>query len=228
MSAIVIYAGMRAPSLPDLPDFGFELLPAFIESDTIANKLLAITGLFTFSRCLFHQKGILMLRRFAFLWTILIIGRCTTLLATSYPDPSRSCRTYKPPDSLLSFVIETVYRPEFVTCGDLMYSGHTVYFTLLGLLWSHYGTYSFEKLAWIPIGLSILSLIATRVHYLNDVIIAFYLTILVWYMYHILASEPSLRKRYSLIWWLEKDIILMEEEKIETEMEILKPNCESC
>eukprot|EP01103_Thecamoeba_quadrilineata_P018735 TRINITY_DN7319_c0_g1_i1.p1 TRINITY_DN7319_c0_g1~~TRINITY_DN7319_c0_g1_i1.p1 ORF type:complete len:294 (+),score=24.12 TRINITY_DN7319_c0_g1_i1:125-1006(+) len=228
MSAVVVYAGMRAPSLPDLPDFGFDILPSFVESDTASNKLLAITGLLTFLRCLFHPKGILMFRRFAFLWTILIIGRCTTLISTSYPDPSRSCRTYKSPDTLMAFVVETVYRPEFITCGDLMYSGHTVYFTLLGLSWSHYAIYSFEKLVWIPLGLSILGLVATRVHYLNDVLIAFYLTILVWYLYHTVASEPSLRKRYSLISWLERDIILMDEEKSESELVAVKANCDSC
>jgi hypothetical protein len=112
-------------------------------------------------------------------------------------------------------MVETVYRPEFVTCGDLMYSGHTVYFTLMGLLWSHYGVYIYEKFMWIPIATSILSLVATRVHYLNDVLIGFYLTILVWYLYHFVATTPSLRKRYRFIAWLERDLILQEEEEFE-------------
>jgi len=140
----------------------------------------------------------------------LIIGRCTTLIGTNYPDPSRVCRTYKAPDNLYEFFLETIYRPHFVTCGDLMYSGHTVFFTLMGLLWSYYSVNSLEKFVWIPVSFCLLTLVATRVHYLNDVLIAFYLTMLVWYLYHLVATEPSLRKYSKLICWLEKDIILHE------------------
>jgi len=213
MSATVVYAGIRAPdNVPDLPDLGFQLLPSLYEKDSIGNSLLGITGAFTFLRCMFHRRGITMIRRFLFLWMVLIIGRCTTLVATSYPDPSRACRTYKAPVTIVSFLLESVYRPEFITCGDLMYSGHTVYFTLMGLLWSYYAVYSFEKLVWIPIGLSLLILVATRLHYLNDVLIAFYLTILCWYLYHIVATENTLRKHSRLISWLEEDIIMWEEQ----------------
>eukprot|EP01103_Thecamoeba_quadrilineata_P015090 TRINITY_DN4661_c0_g1_i1.p1 TRINITY_DN4661_c0_g1~~TRINITY_DN4661_c0_g1_i1.p1 ORF type:complete len:313 (-),score=19.83 TRINITY_DN4661_c0_g1_i1:187-1125(-) len=222
MSITVVLSGMRSPNnVPDLPDFGFYILPAFYENDTFSNKLLGVAGAITLLRCLFHRRGLTMIRRFAFLWTVLILGRCTTLLATSYPDPSRSCKAYKSPDNLFAFFLETVYRPEFITCGDLMYSGHTVYFTLLALSWSHYGVYWYEKYMWIPLGTSILSLVATRVHYLNDVLIAFYLTILVWYLYHLVATTPVLRKKYRIIAWLERDLILQEEEyenpgKVET------------
>jgi len=217
MSVTVVYAGIRAPdNVPDLPDLGFELLPSLYDKDSIGNNLLGITGAFTFLRCLIHRRGLTMMRRFAFLWMVLVIGRCTTLVATSYPDPSRSCRTYNAPSTISGFLLESVYRPEFLTCGDLMYSGHTVYFTLLALMWSYYRVYNFEQLVWIPIGLSLLILVATRLHYLNDIIIAFYLTILVWYCYHLVATEPSLRKHSRLISWLERDIILWEEDNPET------------
>jgi len=227
MSATVVYAGIRAPdNVPDLPDLGFDFLPSLYDKDSIGNNLLVITGIFTLCRCILHRKGLTMMRRFSFLWMILIIGRCTTLVATSYPDPSRSCRSYKAPSTMTSFLIESVYRPEFLTCGDLMYSGHTVYFTLMGLLWSYYSIYNFEKLVWIPIGLSLLILVATRVHYLNDVIIAFYLTNLVWYLYHVVATEPSLRKHSKLISWLERDIITWEDQHpIEAAHESLQFKC---
>jgi len=212
MSIVAILAGIRTPiAFPDLPDIGFQVLPSLYEKDSIANNLLAVTGSVTVLRCVFHKRGLTMLRRFCILWTILIIGRSTTLLATSYPDPSRACRTYKPPATVSAFLIESVYRPEFITCGDLMYSGHTVYFTLLGLVWSYYSVYRFEKLVWIPIGISSLILVATRLHYLNDVIIAFYLTMFTWFLYHSVATEPSLRKQCRPIYWLEKDIIEWEE-----------------
>eukprot|EP01103_Thecamoeba_quadrilineata_P005009 TRINITY_DN14868_c0_g1_i1.p1 TRINITY_DN14868_c0_g1~~TRINITY_DN14868_c0_g1_i1.p1 ORF type:complete len:383 (-),score=32.27 TRINITY_DN14868_c0_g1_i1:140-1288(-) len=214
MSATVIFAGMRAPTnVPDLPDLGFAVLPALDEEDLdIPNNLLIITGLFSVARFALHRRGFTILRRVAVLWLVLIMGRCTTLVATSYPDPSQSCKTYKSPDTILSFIIETVYRPEFITCGDLMYSGHTVYFSLMCLSWSYYRKYDFERLVWIPTTICILSLVATRLHYLNDVLIAFYFSVMTWYMYHIIATDSHTRKHSRLVSWLEKDIIIWEEQ----------------
>jgi len=220
MSATVILAGMRAPTnVPDLPDLGFDLLPPLLEDDLFGNALLPVVGVSTIVRAIFHKHGLTMARRLVFLWTILVLGRCTTLVATSYPDASFSCRNYTSPTTLEDFLIETVYRKHFLTCGDLMYSGHAVYFTLMGLSWSYYSVYMLEKLVWIPISFCLLILISTRVHYTTDVMVAFYLTMLSWYLYHLVATEPTIRKKSRLIYWLEKDIIMWEDNHAHPDVE---------
>lgn len=158
----------------------------------------------TVLRCIFHRRGITIVRRFVFICGVLILGRCSTLVATAYPDPSNAddCKNISPEDS---FFKQSMY------CGALMYSTETVYLMLMGLTWSYYSVTPFEKLIWLPIVTNIFLLVASRVHYLNDVLVAIYLTIIIWFIYHLITTEPPMRKRLPVISWLETDIILWEE-----------------
>jgi len=46
---------------------------------------------------------------------------------------------------------------------------------------------------------------------MSDIVISFYLTIMLWYIYHVIATRPAIRKESRLIYWLEKDLALWEE-----------------
>lgn len=177
MSITVVVAGLRYPRESGvLPDIGFELLPAS-NNEQIPNHILLICILTTFIRLIFHRKGLTIMRRFMAIHGITALLRCITLFTTSYPDPSLVCRTYQPANTPILFLKTTVVNNLSVTCGDLMPSGHTLFFFLLALTWHKYTNFVEKCLFWVLSLAGCLSLIVTRLHYTNDVLIAMYMAL---------------------------------------------------
>jgi hypothetical protein len=106
-----------------------------------------------------------------------------------------------------------------------MFSGHTLFYIVFALAWQKYFFVIERVLFWLATLFSISTLIASRLHYLNDIIIAaygicghfillfFFLTFsravisLVWYIYHIhVANAP--RRCNPIIAWLESDVTI--------------------
>eukprot|EP01101_Sappina_pedata_P005005 TRINITY_DN2224_c0_g2_i1.p1 TRINITY_DN2224_c0_g2~~TRINITY_DN2224_c0_g2_i1.p1 ORF type:complete len:332 (+),score=85.02 TRINITY_DN2224_c0_g2_i1:95-997(+) len=212
MSAASVIAGIRYPKDGTvLPDLGFEFLPSMLNEGWITNTLLYVTGSMTAIRIAFNPKGLTIVRRMAFVYSVVLLGRATTLVATNYPDASPLCKNFVPAEGINAFLVQSFYKENMITCGDLMYSGHAIYFTLQGLIWSYYSKYRIEGMMWMVIFFSIMSLVTTHVHYTADVMISFYITVLVWYLYHVIATRPEARRDSPLIYWLEKDIAMYEE-----------------
>lgn len=178
MSMIVVVAGLRFPknSTP-LPDLGFEVLPA-TQSEHAPNNILLICIISSVIRFLFHRKGLTIIRRFMAIHAITALLRCATLVTTSYPDPSQVCRNYQPADTPAVFLKSTmVNNLALVTCGDLMPSGHTLTFIILALMWHKYTNFVEKCIFWVVALAGCLSLIITRLHYTNDVLIAMYVAL---------------------------------------------------
>jgi len=207
MSIMAVVSGMRYPKeVPDLPDLGFELIPVMDRQDTtIPNALLLIALIGSVVRCLFHDKGITVIRRFFVIHGLCALFRCVCMVATSYPDPNRLCSSYHPPATTYLFWRETFIHTGFLTCGDLMFSGHTLAFFLVALTWQKYFTKYEKPFVWILMLFACSSLVATRMHYTDDVLIAAYVAVTAFWFYHYAAS-PSVRKTIPILNWLEKEI----------------------
>jgi len=216
MSVMAVVSGMRYPkNLPDLPDLGFEILPVLdYQQTTIPNTLLLLALVGTLVRALFHDKGATIIRRFLVVHGTTALLRCVCLAGTSYPDPNRLCVNYHPPSTTSLFWQETVVHRGFLTCGDLMFSGHTLVYILIALLWHKYFTRPEKVVVWILMIFAAISLVATRMHYTDDVLIAVYIAVTSWYLYHHFA-EPSVRKKNFIMDWLETDYV--EVTKVEKE-----------
>ncbi|CAD5124775.1 unnamed protein product [Dimorphilus gyrociliatus] len=82
------------------------------------------------------------------------------------------------------------------TCGDYIYSGHTVNMVAVTLTLIEYSPQTFTLLHWIfrllCLAAMILLLIAHE-HYTVDVILALYITSQMFTNYHMLAENPSIR-----------------------------------
>ena len=158
-------------------------------------------------RCLFHEKGITIIRRFMIVHGICALLRCFVIATTSYPglslvtkfsiechlDPSGLCADYQSPATTTGFWKESLVKNGLLTCGDLMFSGHTLVYVLTAMTWTKYFTRYETMIVWIiEIG-SALTLIGTRMHYTDDVLISLYVAITVFHIYHIWALEPSYR-----------------------------------
>jgi len=190
MSVMVVVAGLRYPKHKEpLPDLLFDIIPANYEFEWLPNLLLLLLALASIIRCIFFRRGLTVIRRFFLLHGISSLLRSATLAATSYPDPSRLCANYTPPDSVDPFWTSTVYNPELVTCGDLMFSGHTLYYCLLALLWTRYFTILEKTVMWIIAIIGCFSLIFVRIHYTTDVLVGIYVAFTVYYFYHLHVTD---------------------------------------
>lgn len=213
MSVTVVLAGMRYPRQGgELPDLGFDVLPA-IHKEQYPNHILTTCLLVSIVRFLFHRKGLTIIRRFMTIHAITALLRCVTLVSTSYPDPSFVCRDYQPVDNPTIFWKTTVVNNLSMTCGDLMPSGHTLFFIILGLTWQKYCNFAEKCVFWVISVAGCLSLIVTRLHYTNDVLIALYVAITVFYIYHIFATDPIYRAKSVIFSWLEADLTVEKEGK---------------
>jgi len=211
MSIMAVISGMRYPKhIADLPDLGFEIIPVLDTQDTtIPNAMLLVGLIGTVIRCFFHDKGITIIRRFLVIHGSCALLRCICMVATSYPDPNRLCTTYRPPATTLLFWKETVIHTGFLTCGDLMFSGHTLVYLLIALTWQKYFTIYEKPFVWIGMLFGCTSLIATRMHYTDDVLIAAYIAVTAFWFYHY-AAQPSVRKNILILKWLESDLVSKE------------------
>jgi len=213
MSVTVVVAGMRYPRQGgELPDLGFAVLPA-LHREQYPNKILVICLVCSIGRFLFHRKGLTIIRRFMTIHAITALLRCITLVATSYPDPSFICRDYKPADNPTIFWKTTIVNNLSMTCGDLMPSGHTLFFIILALMWQRYCNFVEKCVFWVLSLAGCLSLIVTRLHYTNDVLIAIYVAITVSYIYHIFATDPTYRAKSVVFSWLEMELHVEKEGK---------------
>jgi len=213
MSVTVVLAGMRYPRQSgELPDLGFAVLPA-LHQEQYPNHILLICLLTSIARFLFHRKGITIIRRFMAIHGITALLRCVTLVATSYPDPSFVCQDYKPADNPTKFWKTTVVNNLSMTCGDLMPSGHTLFFIILALIWNKYCNTAEKCVFWVLSAAGCLSLIVTRLHYTNDVLIALYVAITTFYIYHVYATDPNHRSKSSIFSWVEADLHVEKEGK---------------
>jgi len=183
MSVMNVVAGIRYPKKSEvLPDVGFDILPA-VHENSIPNTILTVSIVCTAIRLVMHQKGITILRRFMIVHGITALMRGLTMVATSYPDPSLVCHDYEPPSSTSLFWHTTLVSMK-LTCGDLMFSGHTILFVLIGLLWHKYTRMLGKCIFWFISWLGCVSLIITRLHYTNDVLVASYVAVTTWNLYH--------------------------------------------
>lgn len=192
---------------PTLSDRGFDLIPywkAPHAADYAVMSFVALTfirfGLFTGP----YAMRWTIVRRWFICMGLLFLLRGMSIICTVLPNPDADCKSDVTPEVhkhknifVLAFGIAFGIR---VTCADVLYSGHTVNFTLAALIWYDYARLCplwpekrwgwFEKvpanrmlaIVWTLTGYIII--IATRFHYTVDVWIGFWMTYFVWSYYH--------------------------------------------
>jgi len=98
---------------------------------------------------------------------------------------------------------------QHVFCGDYIYSGHTVILTTASLVIQEYTPGKWRPLHWLSWIVTLLGVIFVMVahgHYTVDVLIAYYVTTRVFWMYHTMANNTILKQNgpsnhLARLWW---------------------------
>uniref|UniRef100_A0A087ZHS2 Sphingomyelin synthase-like domain-containing protein n=1 Tax=Anopheles darlingi TaxID=43151 RepID=A0A087ZHS2_ANODA len=214
---VMVVVHERVPDMkkyPPLPDIFLDNVPHI----PWAFHMCEVTGtlLFCIWVCVLvvHKHRMVLLRRFFALAGTVFLLRCVTMLITSLSVPGTHLECtphdHKFNDSNVR-ITEMIYlrisRAYTIwsglgmsiqgvrTCGDYMFSGHTVALTLLNFFITEYtprNLYFLHTLTWLLNMFGIFFILAAHEHYSIDVFVAFYITSRLFLYYHTLANNQAL------------------------------------
>ncbi|XP_022902924.1 ceramide phosphoethanolamine synthase-like [Onthophagus taurus] len=217
---VMVIVHDRVPDMkryPPLPDIFLDNVPHI----PWAFDMCEVTGTFLFTIwlivLLFHKHRFILMRRFFALSGTVFLLRCVTMLITSLSVPGAhlQCepRHYSKDGSTLfgdlAFKISQAYViwrgagmsiQGVRTCGDYMFSGHTVALTMLNFFITEYtprNLYFLHTVTWIMNMFGVFFILAAHEHYSIDVFIAFYITSRLFLYYHTLSNNQALMQRDS-------------------------------
>ncbi|XP_055373226.1 ceramide phosphoethanolamine synthase-like [Condylostylus longicornis] len=214
---VMVVVHERVPDMkryPPLPDIFLDNVPHI----PWAFHMCEITGTILFSIwtivCIFHKHRMVLLRRFFGIAGTVFLLRCVTMLITSLSVPGTHLQCdrndYKVDDTNLTLTeafLSRVARAYTIwsglgmsiqgvrTCGDYMFSGHTVALTLLNFFITEYtprNVYFLHTMTWLLNMFGIFFILAAHEHYSIDVFVAFYITSRLFLYYHTLANNQAL------------------------------------
>ncbi|XP_034659580.1 sphingomyelin synthase-related 1-like [Drosophila subobscura] len=216
-SFVMVIVHERVPDVeryPPLPDFFLDNVPhiprAFDMCEITASLLFTLWTLVL----IFHKHRMVMLRRFCALAGTVFLLRCVTMLLTSLSVPGAHLKCSNKDHAVdrdsadatdaMVMRVNRAYRiwsglgmsiQGVRTCGDYMFSGHTVALTMLNFFITEYTPrtlYHLHTFTWLLNIFGIFFILAAHEHYSIDVFVAFYITSRLFLYYHTLANNKSL------------------------------------
>lgn len=170
-----------------LPDIGFDVIPYTPSAVWVPDALNQLMLFIVILRIFCSVKRKRLACAFMNLHITLMILRCACMPFTTFPAPSPLCyqKYAERPDHILLVPIKRILERGVASlsswCHDLLFSGHTV-FLIIGALFLHDspGEIWWRIAGWSCSVSGCLMLIATRIHYTTDVIVAVILSVLVY------------------------------------------------
>lgn len=204
----------RYPPLPDIFLDNVPLIPWAFDMCEVTGTILFTMWLILL---LFHKHRFILMRRFFALSGTVFLLRCVTMLITSLSVPGAhlQChpRFYTTKGHSLFADLARRLSQAFIiwrgaglsirgvkTCGDYMFSGHTVALTMLNFFITEYTPrhiYYLHTLSWMLNMFGIFFILAAHEHYSIDVFVAFYITSRLFLYYHTLSNNQALMQRDS-------------------------------
>ncbi|ODM89755.1 Phosphatidylcholine:ceramide cholinephosphotransferase 2 [Orchesella cincta] len=190
-----------------LPDIILDLIPVQEWAlDVSEMTIMTLVGV-ALSVFMLHSHRWIIFRRSFLILAALYGMRAVTMFVTVLPVSSFTY--YCSPRSNSSSVLEIGRRTlrllsgfglsingEQIYCGDSIYSGHTVILVAAYLFIKEYSSHKFYILHWASfLGslIGVIMVLISRGHYTIDVIIAYYVTTRIFWIYHTLANNPFLK-----------------------------------
>ncbi|XP_061613207.1 sphingomyelin synthase-related protein 1-like isoform X3 [Phyllopteryx taeniolatus] len=220
---------------PPLPDIFLDSVPRIPWAFAMAEACGVILCVIWLLVLLLHKHRSILLRRMCSLMGTVFMLRCITMFVTSLSVPGQhlQCsgkvtftRSALPALFQNEFALDNhMYGDTWAklrravaiwsgfgmtltgvhTCGDYMFSGHTVVLTLLNFFVTEYTPRSWHfihTLSWVLNLFGIFFILAAHEHYSIDVFIAFYITTRLFLYYHTLANTRAYQQsRRARIWF---------------------------
>lgn len=214
----------KVPKFDPLPDQVLDFFQYQHWALTASETLLSVQCMTAILICIFHRHRFIVLRRVFLLLGLLYGYRAITMFVTVLPkaNPEYQCDP-KLAESGQSLTIGIVARRvvkilsgfglsingQHVYCGDFIFSGHTMTFVIAYLVMQEYTSrrlFVLHWLAWINALTGVALLMMGRGHYTVDIIIAYYISSRLWYLYHGMACHPPLQQAtainyFARLWW---------------------------
>ncbi|CAL9687964.1 unnamed protein product [Knipowitschia caucasica] len=216
-SFVMVIVHERVPDMrtyPPLPDIFLDSVPripwAFAMAEACGLLLCYMFALIL----LLHKHRSILLRRLCSLMGTVFLLRCCTMFVTSLSVPGQhlKCASKTFDDAWgkiqRGLTIWTGFGMTLTgvqTCGDYMFSGHTVVITLLNFFVTEYTPRTWNlihTISWVLNLFGIFFILAAHEHYSIDVFIAFYITTRLFLYYHTLANTRAFQhSRRARIWF---------------------------
>jgi hypothetical protein len=181
------YATIEDAKLHILRDGGHELIPYTCDSSIINCNMQTTVILFSLpffvGRCYFLSNGVAIFNKFVRLVSIMMILRTMTMISTAFPNPNPQC--YDESTINISYrdaILQTISTFPTKSCGNLMFSGHTM-FLLSFCLFEVQFLYTqvwFRIASVAKTVFGVYYIIACRSHYTIDVVVSLLITGLVY------------------------------------------------
>lgn len=211
----------RHPRIEPLPDVVLDSISYQSWGLDVSEYLLMISTLSAILVVILHKHRLIILRRIWLLLGILYYYRALTFFVTVLPkaDEEYECAPISNQTSAMDYMRRVItissggglsINGNHIYCGDYIFSGHTMTLTMGYLAIKQYSPRRFVLLHWVSFLTSlcgVIFLLLARGHYTIDVILAYYVTTRLWWSYHTVANNNTLRTAgdHNLIanecWW---------------------------
>uniref|UniRef100_A0A3P9H8Q1 Sphingomyelin synthase-related protein 1 n=1 Tax=Oryzias latipes TaxID=8090 RepID=A0A3P9H8Q1_ORYLA len=213
-SFVMVIVHERVPDMrtyPPLPDIFLDSVPRIPWAFAMAEACGLILCYMFLLILLLHKHRSILFRRLCSLMGTVFLLRCCTMFATSLSVPGQHLKcTYgdtwgKIQRALAIWSGFGMTLTGVQTCGDYMFSGHTVVITMLNFFVTEYTPRNWNlihTISWVLNLFGIFFILAAHEHYSIDVFIAFYITTRLFLYYHTLANTRAYQhSRRARIWF---------------------------
>lgn len=211
----------RVPEYDPLPDVILNNIKYQTWGLNASEIVIMISTMLAFLVSIFHKHRCVVLRRIFLLVGIHYYYRAITMYVTALPKPNPDyfCEpklNHTTPLIIFQRVLRLLsgmglsINGKHNFCGDYIYSGHTMTLIMTYLVIKEYSPRRWFLFHWFSLGFTILgivTLLLSRGHYSIDVLIAYWITTRLWWMYHTLCNHEVLKSPensdnyLNRIWW---------------------------
>ncbi|KAL1459101.1 hypothetical protein WDU94_011109 [Cyamophila willieti] len=203
-----------------LPDIFLDRVPATDWTLDVSEVLIMISTNVMVVVILLHRHRFIILRRLFLMLGLLYMMRSVTMFVTVLPMSSRTYTCAEKANSTSPALIAKRVIQLFsgfglsingkhTYCGDYIYSGHTTILAMSYMMIQEYSPKRFFLLHWGAFATGVVGVIMVLTahgHYTVDVLIAYYITTRLFWTYHTLANNSSLKQRtphnyLANLWW---------------------------
>lgn len=203
-----------------LPDVVLDHITAVDWGLSVSEVLIVICTNTAMLVLVFHRHRFIVMRRLFLLLGILYLMRSITMYVTVLPVASQTYYCSPKANVTSSFlVVRRVLQllsgfglsinGQHTYCGDYIYSGHTVILVMSYLVIREYTPkrcYLVHWTACLCALTGVIMVLIARGHYTVDVLIAYFITTRLFWMYHTMANNTTLKQSgpnnfLSRVWW---------------------------